>query len=471
MKEVITPQDYFSDAPPQRIIGSECEYNVQMPPKVDITFIGQYINAYAIESAGYEHFGSFLSNGGRLYPDVKHLEYATPECLGPRQAAAADLAGITVMKDVVSASGNRHGGLFRIAGLNTGSSSSWVPADGHTSGYHENYMTPRSVAQDMQIAETLPTFLASRVWAMGGAVQRYGYGLSQKINGIGGKLVDDNMDRRVNNPDKPMVLIPSATDDEDVFNNPQWARIEVRYADPLLSPVARYVGFAATSLVLRLIEHSHKLPAKALNAITLRDPLEAARAFARDTSFTATEWTVYDKSVSVINIGESYIDLIDTLSEIVELPKDELDAIPLWADFLDRMRASSFDRQDYFGLEFLLDIAAKHRYIKKITDDLSRDNSNAVARSLLWDRIDPVGAGMKWWINYKNDIIDPTEIAKLVTIPPPTRARRRAKRIKRRSKSLANINWATTTDNADYVQAISDAYGTPVPTHRPVGEN
>lgn len=42
--------------------------------------------------AGGRDSVEFLPNGARVYPDVGNIEYATPECLGPRQLACAEIA-------------------------------------------------------------------------------------------------------------------------------------------------------------------------------------------------------------------------------------------------------------------------------------------------------------------------------------------------------------------------------------------
>src|SRR5690606_34750528 len=44
--------------------------------------------------------GQYRPNGARVYLDCgDHPEYATPECLGPRQLVAADLAGQRVLAE------------------------------------------------------------------------------------------------------------------------------------------------------------------------------------------------------------------------------------------------------------------------------------------------------------------------------------------------------------------------------------
>src|SRR3979490_696465 len=47
--------------------------------------------------------GGFLLNGGRLYIDMGHLEYASPECRSLRDAVAYDLAGDALLQDALTA--------------------------------------------------------------------------------------------------------------------------------------------------------------------------------------------------------------------------------------------------------------------------------------------------------------------------------------------------------------------------------
>src|ERR1700683_1093696 len=53
--------------------------------------------------------GGFLLNGGRLYIDMGHIEYASPECMGVEDAVAYDLAGDSILQaalDSMRASGH-----------------------------------------------------------------------------------------------------------------------------------------------------------------------------------------------------------------------------------------------------------------------------------------------------------------------------------------------------------------------------
>lgn len=96
--------------------------------------------------------GGFLFNGGRLYLDSGHLEYATPECRSLLDLVTYEQAGDRILVDTVGQLG-KDGQVFFIKN-NT-------DHFGHTYGYHENYclrVSPRS--RDMR--EGLMPFLVTR---------------------------------------------------------------------------------------------------------------------------------------------------------------------------------------------------------------------------------------------------------------------------------------------------------------------
>src|ERR1700752_3179951 len=49
--------------------------------------------------------GGFLLNGGRLYLDMGHIEYASPECLHLRDLVSDDLAGDELLQSSPAALG------------------------------------------------------------------------------------------------------------------------------------------------------------------------------------------------------------------------------------------------------------------------------------------------------------------------------------------------------------------------------
>src|ERR1700726_1186164 len=47
--------------------------------------------------------GGFLLNGGRLYLDMGHLEYSSPECLSLRDLVSFDIAGDELLRSSLAA--------------------------------------------------------------------------------------------------------------------------------------------------------------------------------------------------------------------------------------------------------------------------------------------------------------------------------------------------------------------------------
>ncbi len=105
--------------------------------------------------------GGFLYNGGRLYLDSGHLEYASPECRTLDDLVAAEVAGDRILSGAVTLLGQQ-GSVFFIKN-NT-------DHFGHTFGYHENYclrVSPRS--RDM-VEGLLPFLVTRQIFAGAGMV-------------------------------------------------------------------------------------------------------------------------------------------------------------------------------------------------------------------------------------------------------------------------------------------------------------
>lgn len=186
----LTPE-MFATATPPRIMGDECEYDYQ--GATEGALIHRNTSARHVilpgevaEEFGLAYLGQYLSNGARLYPDVGHIEYASPESLGPRQAVAASFAGIKIMQRVmayhVEDTGNKGARLYRNSGT-------FVPAKNNrrgvaTRGFHENYQIPYNLCYDPLLRSVMSSFLASRIWSGSGIVTRQGYWFSQKAAGV-----------------------------------------------------------------------------------------------------------------------------------------------------------------------------------------------------------------------------------------------------------------------------------------------
>src|SRR6266480_3357259 len=98
--------------------------------------------------------GGFLLNGGRLYLDMGHIEYASPECVRMRDSVVYDLAGDALL-------------LNALREMQACDHVSFIKNNidhytGATFGCHENYLMRRETQFTPPVLGTLLCFLATR---------------------------------------------------------------------------------------------------------------------------------------------------------------------------------------------------------------------------------------------------------------------------------------------------------------------
>lgn len=98
--------------------------------------------------------GGFLCNGGRIYIDMGHLEYASPECRNLADAVSYDFAGDRLLQSAVEQMGVADEVAFFRNNVDHHT--------GATFGCHENYSMNREMRFDDGIIGTLLSFLVTR---------------------------------------------------------------------------------------------------------------------------------------------------------------------------------------------------------------------------------------------------------------------------------------------------------------------
>ena len=134
----------------QRITGLETEYGclVQPPaqahevlPRVrDWLFENQRYGLIDLHPRGWDEpagNGGFLFNGGRVYIDMGHLEYCTPECASALDVVRYDRAGDLLLLEAVSA--------LKLQGHVSFIRNNVDYYTGATFGCHENYNLDRTL--------------------------------------------------------------------------------------------------------------------------------------------------------------------------------------------------------------------------------------------------------------------------------------------------------------------------------------
>ncbi len=196
-----------------------------------------------------DELGGFIANGGRVYPDVeKFYEVATPECANPLSAIIYDRAMLKIATEL-----NKNFVFYRSA----------ADAGGHTSGFHENYLTTLSNDQRHTL---IPFFLSLQPLIGGGFIdpQDSVMRIHQRgkfIKAVTGELAHEDraiLDLR----DQALCEVEGLMRMHHVLN------------DPSLCPAADILRLGATALVLQGIEEGSIRPFEYNDDFALSD-LEA----------------------------------------------------------------------------------------------------------------------------------------------------------------------------------------------------
>lgn len=201
--------------------------------------------------------GGFLFNGGRLYLDMGHLEYCTPECASVGDVVRYDRAGDRMLRAAVAAAG--------LAGRVSFIRNNIDHHSAATFGCHENYSLLRSAPLSPRNVRSLLAFLTLRtVFAGSGRVGEerpfsesdappVAFQLSQRADFIENDVYEWVQHNRaiINTRDEPLA------------DPVQYRRLHLLHGDTSVLPSALYLRMGATRLVLDLLE-SDDLPPVAL---------------------------------------------------------------------------------------------------------------------------------------------------------------------------------------------------------------
>lgn len=268
-----------------RIVGIETEYGCLAPePAGSGEAWPQRVKNHLFRKAGagvidlhYRDYeeppgnGGFLLNGGRLYLDMGHLEYASPESCRLREIVTYDLAGDALVLSAL----REMKALDQVSFIKNN-------IDHHTGatfGCHENYLMRRETQFTPEIIGTLLAFLATRQIFTGAG----------RIGSAHPLAFDDDV-----LPEAPPVLFQMSQRADHIVNDIyQWVqfnraiinardepladyrkyrRLHLLLGDSNMSPFATALKVGTTACVLSLLEQGN-----APRGLTLEDAVEATR--------------------------------------------------------------------------------------------------------------------------------------------------------------------------------------------------
>lgn len=258
--------------------------------------------------------GGFLANAGRIYLDMGHLEYASPECASLADLVASDRAGDQLLQQAIEAMG-----LGDQVSLIKNNIDHETDA---TFGSHENYLVTRRFPFSRRGLGLLVPFLITRQIFTGAGrigsadtpdgwipveqllIRRPGlrnagdrsplpFQISQRADHIVNDFFEWVQQNRaiVNTRDEPLA------------DPNQFRRIHLLLGDSNLAEVATALKLGTTGLVLQLIEEGH-----APTGFDFEDPVETLKEISRDQDFTWLVALRSGKTISAIDIQEQYLE-------------------------------------------------------------------------------------------------------------------------------------------------------------------
>src|SRR5499425_862071 len=246
--------------------------------------------------------GGFLLNGGRLYLDMGHIEYASPECLHLHDLVTYELAGDDLLQSALVALGAED----RVSFIKNN-------VDHHTGatfGCHENYLMRREAQFTPPILGTLLTFLATRqIFTGAGRVGQsnplaFDFEPPQPEGQVNFQL-SQRADHIVNDIYQWVQFNRAIINarDEPLADYRKYRRLHLLIGDSNMSPFATALKVGTTSLILTLLEQ-RELP----RDVMLRDAVLSTREISRDGAGRALVKLEDGRSRSALDIQWTFLE-------------------------------------------------------------------------------------------------------------------------------------------------------------------
>ena len=324
--------------------------------------------------------GGFLTNAGRIYLDMGHLEFASPECATLADLVASDRAGDRILQTALDDLGLSQAVSFIKNNIDHETDA--------TFGCHENYLVSRRFPFSRRGLNQLVPFLVTRQiftgagrigaansmdgWVHRGELlvrrsalrgERGGCLLPFQISQRADHIVNDFFEWVQQN--RAIVN----TRDEPLADPNRFRRIHLLLGDSNMAEVAGALKFGTTSLVLQLIEEG-----RSPEGLEIDEPVEALQEISQDQD---RRWLVTlgtGQSMSAVDIQERYL---EAAQRYYKGQDDESDwVLEQWALVLDDLRG------DYTKLIGRVDWASKLWLLESFREAERLDWADPALKSL-----------------------------------------------------------------------------------------
>ena len=389
--------------------------------------------------------GGFLFNSGRVYIDMGHLEYATPECRGLFDVIAYDKAIERILERTLELMGIRESVSFFKNNIDH--------VTGATFGCHENYLVRRNIPfYEVMIPTLLPFFVTRQIFAGTGRVGAYeeeyfvfndvaadglrpdedeyepefvGFQISQRADHIVTEIYEwIQFSRAIIN-----------TRDEPLADYKKYRRLHLLVGDTNMSEYAAALKVGTTILVLDLLEAGHSL-----GHFSFFDHVSAIKHISRDQSL---KWLVKlesGRTISAIDVQRQYLALAQ--KHLKDKDAEANWVLTEWEyvlDALERDPMSLTDKVDWVAKKWLLETFMDSEGLSwndTWLESLDLEYHNIDQRKSLYYELEQNGAMQRTLTN--------AQIHQAIKSPPPdTRAKARSRMMRELSKRKTPciIDW------------------------------
>ncbi len=409
------------------LMGTETEYGIAAPgrPELDPHLLSALVvdacDAPATAAVADTH-NRVLGNGGRLYVDHGHPEYAGPECTSATAALTWELAGDALVARAAARASADLGTPIEVFRNNT-------DGKGHSYGYHENHLLPRSVPFERVVAH-LPAYLVTRIVLTGAG--RVGAGPAGEHPATFQLCQRADYFTRVTSLDTTRDRGLINTRDEPHARPSLWRRLHVIPGDATRQPFATWLKLGTLGLVLAALAADH------LPRIALADPVAAFPAVSRDLTLTRRLPLADGGAATALTVQRRYLEACAASSAARAEP--EADALlAAWADLLDALASDPDSTADR------LDWTAKLLLVRRLAERLGvgLDDPRVARLDLAWARLGDAGPFAAWErAGRVRTVVGPDAVAAATSTPPQdTRAWTRGRWVQDHPDALLAATW------------------------------
>ena len=456
-----------------RIVGLETEYGVLVragepsgeawPARVKNHIFRQAcLGAIDLHYRDYEEppgNGGFLLNGGRLYLDMGHIEYASPECVRLRDIVTYETAGDALL-------------LNALRELHATEQVSFIKNNidhytGATFGCHENYLMRRETQFTPPVLGSLLTFLATRQIFTGagrvGQAHPLAFDFDLPPSAIPVKFqLSQRADHIVNDIYQWVQFNRAIINarDEPLADYRKFRRLHLLIGDSNMSPFANALKVGTTACALTLLEEG-RFP----RGLILEDAVVSTREVSHSPD---GPWLVRLENGKTVEALDVQWRFLDAVSKYLQGRDPEIDwLLENWSFTLESLRTNPMalvGGVDWITKRWLLETFAE-------AEGLSWDDPWLLSLDLEYHNIDPV-RGLFFQVKGGKRISDWNQSVRIksANYRPPNNSRAAG-----RSQAVAQfresplpyvINWDSVASGPNHTLIMSDPYETYAPEVR-----